>query len=577
MKVLFVTPPIGAWATHGNHCAPNQFHAQMIAYIREKKLGQPLVIDARASGMDFSATIEKIIEIKPEVIFLGEILHSTGGLAPIWYFIETARAVKALLPETKIVVGGLWFSALFEDTLKKYTFIDFVIIGEPELTLEELLIALRDKKTDFSNIAGLASQAKENIIVGPHRNLIQNLDILPTPAYDLFPMDKYVGHTHWKPFCELLVSRGCPGGCNFCYEWSQYDPRSPQDFVSWRIKSADKILDELEVLNKTYGVKVIVFQDDAFNVNKQVVEDVCRGMIKRNIKMNWVILGRADHWIKQIDILPLMKESGLFMGLLGVEVESDEELRKIGKGITVKQIVETINALRKHGIMSIGTFMIGFESDDEPKVKRRFEFANEVDPDILALQFFTPVPGSPIWPKYVERGWINPNTLNIKTWDFQHPVVPTNYLSKEDVGRLGSWCMREFFSVVERVERLFTGPYHELARLCVRDFIENINKFEKAATGQDEEPQSQVDLIWDQVVESKLKAAVVNMPFFYRTVAEKMVRQQAENLARKRNSLIISEEDMVLAFFKEVPGPFKGMMKDMLKKVGVEYTKYIKE
>ena len=138
-----------------------------------------------------------------------------------------------------------------------------------ELTLEELLITLKENKTDFSNIAGLTSRGENNIVTGPHRDLIADLNILPTPAYDLFPMEKYVGHTFWKPFSELMVSRGCPGGCAFCYEWSQYDPRSPHDFISWRIKSSGKILDELEVLNKEHGVKVVVFQDDAFNVNKE--------------------------------------------------------------------------------------------------------------------------------------------------------------------------------------------------------------------------------------------------------------------------------------------------------------------
>jgi len=485
MKILFVNPPIGAWATHGAHCAPNQFYAQLIAYVREKNLASPFLIDARADKLSFDDMLAKIKEIKPDVIFLGEILHSTGGLAPIWYFIETARRTKEVLPETKIVVGGLWFSALAEDTLKRYASIDFVIVGEAELTLEELLLSLKEKKEDFSSVSGLASRKKSGVVMGPHRNLIDNLDILPTPAYDLFPMDKYVGHTYWRPFCELMVSRGCPGGCVFCYEWSQYDPRSPRDFVSWRIKSPAKILEELEVLNKEYGVKVIVFQDDAFNVDKETVKKVCEGMISRKVDMKWVILGRADDWVNQLDMLPLMKEAGMFMGLLGVEVASDEELRKIGKGVDTHQIIKTIQALRKEGIMSIGTFMVGFEDDSEEEIKKRFSFADCADPDIFALQFFTPVPGSPLWKRYIDKGWINLDSLDLRKWDFQHPVVPTDSLNIPDVGRLGAWCMREFFSKTERIERLLYGPYHELAKLCVKDFMENIKNFEKASTKGD--------------------------------------------------------------------------------------------
>ncbi|UCD15637.1 MAG: radical SAM protein [Candidatus Omnitrophota bacterium] len=574
MKILFVMPKVGAWATHGQHCAPNQFYAQLIAYVREKNLAQAYSIDARAQNLDFDSMIAKIKEISPDVVFFGEILHSTGGFAPIWHYIKTAEKVKEILPPTKIVVGGLWFSALFEDTLKRHPAIDFVVIGEAELTLAELLGALREGAVDFSSIAGLASRKDGRVVVGPHRELIKNLDILPTPAYDLFPMANYVGHTHWKPFCELLVSRGCPGGCLFCYEWSQYDPRSPRDFVSWRIKSAARILDELEELNKKYGVGVVVFQDDAFNVSKEVVDQVCRGMIQRQIKMNWVILGRADDWVKQLDILPLMKEAGMFMGLLGVEVESDEELKRIGKSISTQQIVETIQALRKQDVMSIGTFMVGFEDDDEATVKRRFEFADRADPDIFALQFFTPVPGSPLWKKYIDKGWINVGNLDLRDWDFQHPVVPTNHLSIEDVGRLGSWCMREFFSKTERVSRLFQGSYHKLATLCVRDFMENISSFESAAT---KKKNAQVEVKWDEIVEKKFKEAVSKMPFFHRRIAEKLVKAKSESIARRENNGEISEGVLVNAFFQETPAVFKGLMKGVLKEAQIDYNKYVNE
>jgi len=573
MKILFVNPPVGAWSTHGNHLAPNQFHAQLIAYVREKKLAEVAAIDARGEKLDFDQTIMKMQLMKPDFIFLGEILHSTGGFAPIWYFLETARRIKELLPNVKIAVGGLWFSAMWKETLEEHKAVDFVILGEAELTLEDVLKGLAAGKTDFSAVAGLASRKGNEIVLGPHRALIPDLNILPTPAYDLFPMDKYVGHTYWKPFAELMTSRGCPGGCTFCYEWSQYDARSPKDFVSWRIKSAENILNELEVLNKTYGTKVIVFQDDAFNVNKATVEAVCRGMIKRKIDMNWVILGRADDWTRQLDIIPLMKEAGMFMGLLGVEVGSDAELKKIGKNVNTHQIVETIQALRKHGIMSVGTFMVGFEDDDEAGVKQRFEFADNADPDIFALQFFTPVPGSPFWKKYIERGWINPKTIDLRKWDFQHPVVPTNKLSMDDVGRLGAWCVREFFGKPERAERLFTGNYHELAKLCVKDYMANVGNFEKGAT----EGHAGKEILWNAGVQAKFKQALEKMPVFQRGMAEKMITKKAFELAKEANAFEVSEKELVCAFFAETPGPFKGIMKNMLKEINIDYTKYVKE
>lgn len=484
-KVLFIMPPIGGWATHGVNKAANQFYAQLAAYIREKKVGDPAVLDARALDLSYDDIQAKVKDMKPDFVVLGDILHSTGGLAVIWHFNKTARLVKEVSPRTKVVVGGLWYSALFKETLEEYPDIDYVLIGEGELTLGDLLAAAIASAKDLSKIPGLAFRQNGKVVAGPHRELIKDIDILPLPAYDLFPMEKYVNHTYWTNFCELFTSRGCPGGCSFCYEWSQYDPRYPKDFVSWRSHSAPRIVEELELLTKKFGVKTVVFQDDAFNVNPEMVKGVCEGILSRGIKLNWVILGRADDWARQEDLVPLMKKAGMFMGLVGIEVADDSELSKIGKGVTVSQIKRTVDVLRRHDIPTVGTFMIGFDDDDEEKIKQRFQFADQVDPDVFALQFVTPVPGSPLWLKVIKEGFLDPKKIDLISWDFQHPVIPTRHLSIEEVGRLGSWCMREFFSKPHRIHRIMTSRYSELAKLCVKDFMANISKFEAAATKGD--------------------------------------------------------------------------------------------
>ncbi|MFH1360871.1 MAG: radical SAM protein [Candidatus Omnitrophota bacterium] len=486
MKVLFITPPMGSWATHGDHKAPNQYYAQVAAYLREKKIAEVQVMDAKALGISSDEMIKQIKEIKPDLCVFGDLLHSTGGLSVIWHFNETAKKIKNILPKTKVIMGGLWYSAYCKETLEQNPPIDFIAMGEGELTISDLVNALKSGSDDFSKIAGLVLRdSKGSIVMGPHRCPMANLNDLPMPAYDLFPMDKYVGHTYWKPFAELLTSRGCPGACTFCYQWSLYDQRnSKEDYISWRGKSAEKILDELDLLEKTYGVKVVVIQDDAFNVDKENVKRFCELKIKRGNKIKWVCLGRADDWLAHKEILPLMYESGLFMGLVGIEVESDEQLAKQGKGVTLAQIKGTVKALREANISSVGTVLIGLEDDDEATIKKRLDVANDVDPDIMALDYVTPVPGSQLWNQSVEKGWIDPNHINIKDWDFHHPVIPTNYLSIEEVGRLGSWCMREFYSQPERIHRIMESDYDQLVKLCVKDFMNNLSKFAAASAGE---------------------------------------------------------------------------------------------
>ncbi|MCD4780036.1 MAG: radical SAM protein [Candidatus Omnitrophica bacterium] len=481
MKVLFVTPQLGSWATHGHHVAPNQMHAHWAAYAREKGTIEPEVLDCKALDIPFEKMLRIIKDKNPDVVVLGDILHSYGGFAVQKYFNDSAREIKKVLPGVKIVVGGLWYSFFGKESLEKNAAIDFVVMGEGEITFNELMDALNNDATDFSGIAGLSSRKEKGIVFGPIRELIKDLNILPLPAYDLFPMDKYVGHTYWKPFAEIVTSRGCTHGCTFCYEWSEHDPRALKHFNRWRAKSAARVVEEVELLEKQFGTKVIVIQEDNFNINPSRVREFCNEKIKRNLDMKWVSLGCASDWVRLEKDIPLMKKAGMFMAVFGIEVASDDELRKLDKGISVEQIYKTIDILRKNDIAIVGDIMIGFDYDDEAIIKNRFEFANEVDPDVMWVGYLTPPPGSPIWDDGIKRGWIDPDNLDMLQWDFLHPVVPTEHLSIEDLGRLGAWGMREFYSKPGRIQRILESNFDELAKLCFKDVMAGLGKWEAAA------------------------------------------------------------------------------------------------
>ena len=480
MKVLFLTPPLKAWDSHGYHLAANQMHAQLAAYLREKNLAEVEALDCRALKLDWDGMLKTVQESKPDIVFVGELLHSTCGAAVIWYFNEGLRMIKEAMPQVKTVAGGLWYSGDAERQLRLNPTVDYIMLGEAELTLEDLIKNLETKEVNERDIPGLVSRQEDGTIVfGPHRDLIPDLNVLPMPAYDLFPMDKYVGHTYWKPFAEMMTSRGCPGKCHFCYEWALYDSRTAtKDFTSWRGLKGKRIVDELDILEKQYGVKVVVMQDDAFNSDTEAMIEFCEEKIKRGNKIKWVCLGRADQWISQHDILPLMRKAGLFLALTGVEVEDDMTLTKQGKGVTVEQIRKTIQILRENDIGSVGTVLIGLRDDTEEKIKERLRVADEIDPDIFALDYLTPVPNSPDWKYGIKQGWFDPDKIDLKTWDFQHPVIPTDHLSIEDVGRLGAWCMREYYSKPERIHRIFSSNYDPEVKLCVKDFMANIAKWE---------------------------------------------------------------------------------------------------
>lgn len=480
MKILFVMPKVGAWATHGIHRSPNQLYAHWAAYVRERGYGDVAVLDGKADQIPMDQLIQQVKVKNPDIVVMGEQLHGYGGYGVLRHFKDAAIGIKKALPKTKIILGGLWYSAMPVPTLEEIPEVDFIVMGEEE-SFGDLIEAI-DKNKPLKDVGGVTSRIDGAIVMGPHKPLMVDLDKLPLPAYDLFPMDKYVGHTYWKPFVDMVTSRGCPSACTFCYEWDQFDPRSPSDFLKWRAKSPERVMEELNLLHRKYGVKVVVIQDDNFNVDPERVRKFCELKKASNNPIKWVSLGRANDWVNCESILPLMKENGLIMGVFGIEVTTQSELKKIAKGITIDQIKKTIAMFRKNDIAIVADIMMGFDYDTEEIIKQRFEFTDQVDPDILWVGYVTPAPNSPMWRIALKKNWIDVKKVDFSQWDFLHPVIPTDYLTTEDLGRLGSWCMREFFSKPGRINRIMESNFDPLAKLCFQDVMAGVGKWEAAAT-----------------------------------------------------------------------------------------------
>ena len=130
MKVLFLTPPLKAWDSHGYHLAANQMHAQVAAYLREKKLAEVDALDCRALEMDWDEMVKYAKDTKPDMVFVGELLHSTCGAAVIWYFNEGLRLIKEAMPQVKTVAGGLWYSGDWERQMRLNPTLDYIMIGK---------------------------------------------------------------------------------------------------------------------------------------------------------------------------------------------------------------------------------------------------------------------------------------------------------------------------------------------------------------------------------------------------------------------------------------------------------------
>jgi radical SAM superfamily enzyme YgiQ (UPF0313 family) len=424
MKLLFVTPPMSNWVRWGaRHLTCNPLHAHLAAFVREKGAADVSVLDCRALNIGDEEMVDRVRADGPDAVFFGTRLITDGGAGPVVRYIEAMEKLKEALPHLITITGGLTFSSIPKDLLTLAPQIDYVLVGEEELTLVELLEDLKREKRRPEEIRGLAYRTESEIVLTPPRDLISNLDQLPMPAYDLFPMDKHIGFSKIEHYNEAVTSRGCQGACSFCYEWGLIDSRRRGNFFIHRTRSGKLVADEMELLNKTYGVKALNFLDDDFNSERQKMVDLLEELEKRNLDMEWFFMGRARNLIRDADLIPKIRRAGCYQVLLGIEVGTDEELAQVHKSdepITIGDLKELVGLLRKNDIGTVGTYMNGFWEDDAERIKSRFRVVDEIDPDIGVLMLLTPMPGSPVWRRSLQENRIE--NLDLKNWDAVHTL-----------------------------------------------------------------------------------------------------------------------------------------------------------
>lgn len=311
-----------------------------------------------------------------------------------------AEQIKELLPNIRIIFSGLHIEVAEESFLAKYPFIDFTIYGEYELPLLRLMEAAREN-TGLASVPALIYRDNGEIRKN-ERGKAVSMSELPWPDRDSISTDYYDGMNGLgKPQLQMHTSRGCPYHCNFCV-WPQlvygnhlYRMREPQDIV-------DEILANL----KKVDYKSIYFDDDAVNINKQHILELCRLMKENGLdKIRWGCMARAD--LMDDEILDALKDAGCYSLKYGVETFNQEILDRTGKAMNVEKNVANIKKTREeYGLKVHLTYCLGLLGDTEETVQDTIKKALELEADSRQFSIATPYPGSKLWDIYRKNGWI---------------------------------------------------------------------------------------------------------------------------------------------------------------------------
>ncbi|MCK5213786.1 MAG: radical SAM protein [Candidatus Omnitrophica bacterium] len=422
MRVLLINPPVLNFR-RGKDILPvinNLFFNSpplgigYIAAVLESEGISVAIIDAAVERLTISELIDRVEKFEPDVIGITATTNLFDSA------VETARKLKEIFVQEKIVIGGPHVSANPQHALSFKCF-DVGIKGEGEITFLELVRALK-RNGPLEGISGLILRRENQIFLTPARALISDLDSLPFPARHLLPMGRYLPQPNDQyrlPKVSMITSRGCPYSCIFC-DKSIFSNR-------YRSFSPAYIVSEMEQLIERYGARDIAFLDSTFTVSKSRVEGIIDEMKRRKVKVNWTCTVRADVVTKEL--LIKMKETGCWRIRLGVESGDEEVLKFIKKGITIQQVVNVANWAHQIGLRPKGFFMIGHAVDTKESIEKTIRFAKTLPLKDITVQMNTPMKNTAQYKIFDQFGSIAADDYN--KFSYWEPIFIPNGLDKE--------------------------------------------------------------------------------------------------------------------------------------------------
>ena len=372
MKIVLISPNYAIRERFGEPSDP-PLGVATIAGVLEEKGYWVRVIDANAENLTADGVCSRLAKMKPDVVGI------SCNFSPLHHpTVKIAAMVKNKFG-VPVIVGGNHSSALAEFMLEHCPDIDFVVRGEGEVILPDLLEALQ-KRLLLRRIKGLTFKEGRHIISNVDAPLVSSLDELPLPAYHLLPMVRYRRY-------NIIASRGCPYKCSYCASDVIFRRRV-------RCRNPRLVVKEIEYLFQHYGEKQVWFSDDTFITNPIYTHTLLDELMKSSHPIPWSCMTRVNKVTK--GLLKKMKMAGCSYISYGIESGSQEVLNQIDKRITVDEILETLKVTHEVGIKQYGFFIVGFPGENWRRIMDTYRLIYQSPLDGTAFNIFIPLPGTKI-------------------------------------------------------------------------------------------------------------------------------------------------------------------------------------
>ena len=377
------------------------------------------IVDANAERMSWSEFTELLDKHQPKY-YLTQVTAPTLENDMLGCFLARARGAETM-------AFGTHVTPIPRETMRAYPALDYALVGEPDLTVRDLIDHLEGKvdqrpphietlfekhdptyqpsfaedgSVDMAGIKGVAWRDRGEIKINFTRPFIKDLNDLPHPLHDRLPWEQYRMPLIKGPFTFIVTSRGCPAGCTYCIKHVSYQ-------YSVRLREPEHIMEELWQL-KEQGVNNVHMYADLFTVNREQVMGLCKLMIEEEIDMKWTCNSRVDYVDEEM--LHTMAEAGNWLISWGIESGSEQILRHARKGAYPDKAERALTWAREAGIKNWGYFIIGLPGETEETIRETIDFSKQLPLDIALFHVAAPYPGTPFFFEVVENEWFRPGT-----------------------------------------------------------------------------------------------------------------------------------------------------------------------
>jgi radical SAM superfamily enzyme YgiQ (UPF0313 family) len=441
LDVLLIQPPTGSYR-RDDRCQSRvedqtiqvNFPPMDLAYhaacLREEG-HSCLIRDYSTTGTPMASALKEISELGPRLVFFSSTQPTQMN------DLAFAARIKERVDQVRIVLRGESVTYQDEPILRNYPQVDYILRGESEETLVDLLSWLKkESQSSIEDIPGITYFSGNQIIRTPDRPFIKDLNKLPWPARDLLDQKLYRSPETGNVLTTLYTARGCPYPCIFC-------PAPLASGRPVRMRSTEDLVEELKTCVDRHGIREFLFHGDTFTYSRKWVLDLCEKIQEAGLKVRWGCNSRVD--TIDPEMLRAMKQAGCWVIGFGVESGHEETLEKTRKAAKREDIVTAFAMCREAGIRSHAFFVFGFPWEGPEHLEEDLKLALEIDPDFFDLNIAYPLPGTELEKMVIEEGLID-RTL-VDQGGYAVPATRTHQLSREELDR---WRRKALLSLYLR-------------------------------------------------------------------------------------------------------------------------------